>query len=279
VSRAAVVCALLTAVLACSPATGAQDWQTLTTARQHAGEDALSVDLHYAAGRLNIGPGDPGTLYRARLHYDAARVEPVSRYAAGRLTIGIETVMGWRRGGSAESGELDLRLSPEIPLDLQLKFGATAAELDLGGLRLRSAEIATGASETNVRFSAPNPERMARLDLKAGAAAFRAHRLANANAERIHVSGGVGDMLLDFSGTWQGDAAADISMGIGALTLRLPRELGVRLSRRAVLSSFQPVGFVNRDGVYYTDNWDAAPFQLTLDVSSALGSVEIQWVE
>ena len=57
-------------------------------------------------------------------------------------------------------GQLDLTLSGQVPMDLELEFGAVQANLDLGGLRLRSLDLSTGASEAELRVSAPNPEPM-----------------------------------------------------------------------------------------------------------------------
>jgi hypothetical protein len=278
VSRTTLVIACIATVVACGPA-GAQDWRTLDSSRPAAGETELAVDLAYGAGSLHVGPGDPATLYHATLRYDAGRVDPLEDYRNGRLRIGIESHRGWRGGGSTEAGELDLTLSPTVALDLKLQFGAARADLELGGLRVRSAEVSTGASETNLRFSELIRERMRRLDINAGAAAFRAHQLGHANAERIVVSGGVGDIALDFTGAWQGDTSAEISVGIGSLTLTLPRDVGVRVTRKSVLSSFTAPGLAERDGAFFSDNWDAAEHRLQLDVSSALGSVEIRWVD
>ena len=40
------------------------------------GERLLRVDLEYGAGRLEVGPGEPGTLYRATLRYDERHFQP-----------------------------------------------------------------------------------------------------------------------------------------------------------------------------------------------------------
>lgn len=278
-SRSLVVGALVAAVTACAPAAGAQDWQTMTTSRQLGTESSLSVDLTYGAGRLELGPAEPGVLYHASLHYDAARVEPVTDYSPGRLRIGIESVRGWRSGANLDQGRLDLYLSPDVPLDLNLRFGASEATVELGGLRVRRAEIATGASDSRVQFSDPNPERMRILELKAGAAAFRAEKLGNANAELLRVSGGVGELTLDFDGEWTSSTSAEVSVGVGSLILLLPRGVGVRLTRKSVLSSFEPSGLVARDGAFYSADWETAPHRLELQVSSAVGSVDVRWIE
>jgi hypothetical protein len=108
---------------------------------------------------------------------------------------------------------------------------------------------------------------------------YPSEKLGNANAETIRVSGGVGELTLDFDGEWKADTSAEVSMGVGSLILQLPRGVGVRLTRRSVLSAFEPGGLVARDGVFYSDDWDVAPYRLNLHVSSAIGSVDVRWIE
>lgn len=254
----------------------AQEWQTLTTRRQAAGERDLKVEIEFGAGTLKIEPTSGGELYNASIRYDASNFEPRAQYENGLLRLGIEGTVRGRRN-IREGSRLTLGLGDEVPLDLNLAFGAVEAELELGGLMIRNAEISTGASETKLSFSRPNRQVLERLDMKVGAASFRATGLGNANARRIEFGGGVGDIVLDFTGDWQADTNVEISMGVGSLTLILPRDVGVRLNRDTFLVSFDPQGLVRRGDGYYSEGWDKAKHHLTIDVKGAFGSVNIRW--
>lgn len=255
----------------------AQEWRTLTTRRQIAGEEDLKVKVEFGAGKLRIEPTTAGELYHASLRYDASTVEPIANYERGILRVGVEgTVKGRRQ--IREGSQLTLGLGAELPLDLELAFGAVEAELELGGLRIRNAEISTGASETKLSFSRPNQQILEQLDLKVGAASFHASGLGNANARRINFGGGVGDIVLDFSGEWQGNSRVEVSMGVGSLTLRLPRDLGVHLKRDTFLVSFDPEGLVKRGDGYYSEGWDSAKHRVTIEVKGAFGSVDVRWL-
>jgi hypothetical protein len=162
---------------------------------------------------------------------------------------------------------------------LSLKFGAAEANLELGGLRIREASISTGASQTLLTFSQPNPEVCESLVLEVGAAQFRATGLANLNAERLRVSGGVGEVTLDFTGEWRTDLAADIEMGLGALTLRVPRGVGVRVHKGGLLAGFDSEGLIKRGDAYFSEDWEDADRRLTVNVDAALGSIRMAWVE
>lgn len=267
---------LLALLLPAGPAS-AQDWRTVTGTRQYAGEERIEVDVEYGAGRLEIQPARPGLLYHARLRYDAHVFRPELSYDNGRLRVGLDG----RRGidlNADEGGRLELMLGPEPALDLDMAFGAVEADVELGGLRIRALEVSTGASETSLRFSRPNPDRARSVEIKVGAAEFHAVGLGNLNAERVRVEGGVGDITLDFTGEWQGDATASVRMGIGSLTLRLPRGLGVRVRKDSFLASFDGQELVRRGDAYYSENWDAAEHRLTISIDTALSDIDVRWV-
>jgi hypothetical protein len=272
-AAAAAAIIALVIVPACARA---QDWQTVNASRRTAGEEALRVEVEYGAGKLALSPGASGTLYRTSLRYDANAFRPVVEYANGRLRLGVS---GSSRSRNVRSGELDLKLAPDVPLDLELKFGAAEAMLELGGLRVQRLQVQTGASKTSLSVSSPNLERCRTAELQLGAARFEATGLGNLNAEHLSVQGGVGEIVLDFTGQWPADMSARVSMGLGSLTLRVPRGLGVRVTRSGILASFDSQGLVKRGDSYYSEGWDAAARKLSIDLNAALGSIRVVWVD
>lgn len=263
---------------ACGEANAQEDWRTLNNSRQSDGEDMLRVAVEYGAGTLSIGSGEAGMLYNARVHYDAEMFRPVVTYADRRLRLGVEGG-GGRGGRSIRAGELDLKLSPEVPVELELKFGAADAKLDLGGLRVRRLDIQTGASRTMLSVPEPNLEVCRFAQIQVGAARFEGTGLGNLNAEHLSVQGGVGEVTLDFTGAWASGMTANIEMGLGSLTLRMPRGLGVRVTRVGRLASFDSEGLTKRGDSYYSATWDAGDENLSLDIKAALGSIRVVWVD
>jgi len=273
--KLATIVALSAAFIATAPAT-AQDWRTITSMRQRAAEEALRVEVQYGAGRLEVGPGSASSLYRASLRYDAESVRPLVSYRDGRLRLGLDDLRV--RGRNLKSGHLQIQLGTGVPIDLQLEFGAARAELDLSGLRLTRARIATGASETTLHVSESNPETCKLFEIEVGAARFEANGLANLNAERLTLKGGVGEVVLDFTGEWQSDLTADIQMGLGSLTVRVPRGLGMRVRKGGILVGFDSQELVKRGDTWYSENWEAAARKLTLNIEAAFGTVDVTWV-
>jgi len=274
---------LAAASMAAASPLPAQTWRTLTSARQRHGETTLTVSVNYGAGEFRLSAAPEGTLYRMELRYDEDRFTPVRDYdaEAARLALGIRGRGGRVNLGDRRSGEpvpsLDLELSPDIPLILDLELGAVKSRVDLGGLALRRVRYRTGASETDLRFSQPNPEDCDELQLEAGAAALRVWSIGNANCRQVRFDGGVGDVTLDFSGAWRGEMVAGLNVAFGTLTLMLPRDAGVSVRVTRFLASFERTGFVKRGDTYYTPGYDASSRRLALDVRAALGGIDVVW--
>ena len=254
-----------------------QDWQTLSLNRAAAGEERLAVELEYGAGKLKIAAGSGEQLYQARMRYDASAFQPVTNYRDGRLQIGVED--GQLRGRHMEAGSLDIEVSPDVALDLDLAFGAAEADIDLGGLQLQQLEISTGASRTQLAFSQPNPIAAESIVFEIGAAQFTAKGLGNANTSRLSVEGGVGDIDLDFSGALASDMNVTVEMGLGRLTLRLPRGVGVRIEKDGVLAKITGEGLLQQDNVYYNANYESAERHLQFDVDAAFNTIDIVWID
>ncbi len=267
----------------------AQTWRTVTSSRQLRGEAALAVNVTYAAGRLMLAPGAPGTLYRMDLRYDEDTFEPVRAFdpEGGTLRLGVRGVdrergavrvsLGDRRR-AANLSTIDVALTPDIPLDLTVELGAAQADVDLGGLALRSVHYRTGASESRLTFDRPNRVSCTAMRLEAGAASFRVSGIANAGCRRFTFAGGVGAVVLDFTGDWRDAMDADVRVSIGELTLRIPDDVGVALRLNRFLASFARAGFEKRGTMYYSANFASARHRLTLDVTATIGGVNVEWV-
>jgi hypothetical protein len=282
VKRAAAVLAI--ALLWVVTSAGAQTLRTLTSARQMHGETSLLVDVTYAVGELKLAPAAPGDLYRMELRYDEDKFTPVREYDpdAGILRLGLRTLHGHTSIGrvhSEETPSLDIALTPEVPLQLRVDVGAAEADVEFGGLELRRLAYRTGASESHVHFSRPNPVECDELAIQVGAADFTATDLGNSNCRTMSFHGGVGDVALDFSGQWRTPADATIRIGFGSLKLRLPRDLGVAITVSRFLASFDHDGFTRRGGVYYSDNYASARVRLNLNVEAAVGGIDVTWVD
>ena len=262
----------------------AQTMRPFSTFRQLHGETRLNARVEYGAGSLRVEPGQPGELYRMNLSYDEDRFVPVSDFDASSRTV----VLGLRasgQGGVRVVSRNQLRqvasisLSPRADLALDLSLGAVDADLELGGLRISDLDLKTGASRATVRFSQPNGMRCQQATFSAGAAEVSVFGLGNSRCGEIEFEGGMGRVLLDFSGGWSSSAHVAVKMAMGELRLRLPRRVGIRLSMDKFLSSFEPAGLVRQGDSFVSPNYDSADHRLNLDLTTAMGGVSVEWVE
>jgi predicted membrane protein len=104
--------------------------------------------------------------------------------------------------------------------------------------------------------------------------------LGNARCREISLAGGAGSIVLDFTGAWT-DAFrsdAEVVVGLGSLTLRLPEDLGVEVRMTRFLASFAKEGFERRGSRYVSPNYDRARAHVQLHVKAALGDIDVEWV-
>jgi hypothetical protein len=261
----------------------AQSLRTISSGRQRTSEKALDVSIEFAAGTFSLRRDATGALYHTKLTYIEDRFRPVTEYDDGDLHLGLKSLKvsshleGEKR--EYERQAMDVALSPDVPAQVNLKFAAGNAEVDLGGMNLTSAEIHTGASQSRLTFSSPTTGECESLNLQVGAAEFHAEQLGNARCRNIDFVAGAGDLSLDFTGSWgKLDAMnADIKFGVGSLKLAFPTDIGVEVQVSRIFSSFDHSGFVKRGGSYYSGNWETAKTRLHVDITAALGSVEVAW--
>jgi hypothetical protein len=269
---------------ACASSDTEQAWRTTSAARPRDASDSLRLRVNLTGGSLRVSPADDGELYDYSMRYDAAHFEVERSFDSVSHTLSLRLDGGRRplRGLSEnekEHARLSLGLARGVPLDVALRLGAVEADLDLGGLAVDQLTVESAASNTALRFATPNPRRMRSLRFDVGAAAIEATGVGNANVEHIDVDCGAGSLTLDFSGAWAADVDARLRVRLGAVTLRVPRDVGVRARADVTLGTFERDGFREQDGVHYSANWEGARRRLTIDASMLIGTLEIERID
>ena len=172
---------------------------------------------------------------------------------------------------------MELELARGVPLDLDLNFGAVRADIDLGGLSLTGLSLSTGASESTIDVSEPNPLEMETAHVEAGATQFSMMGLGNLNADRIEIDAGVGEITLGLDGRWRRDSRLVIDVGVGSLELRVPEGLGIQLRKNSFLTALDSEGLVKRGDVYESPDFQDADRRVIIDLDAAFGRVSVVW--
>ncbi len=238
--------------------------------------ESATVELLFGAGKLKVKAGASDQLFSGHFRYNVEEWEPEVTYGDSVLTIeqgSAEGDWGWPTGNVRNEWELEF--SPEILLEMNLQIGAGEGDLDFTGLRLAELDLDAGAGDLKMRFDEPNESVMSRLSLDAGASKLEVVGIGNASPERVQIQGGVGDITLDFTGTWSHSADVEVTAGIGALTLRLPDDVGVRVEVEGGLSSVDVSGLHRSGDAYVNDAYGEADIELDISVTTGIGQVSL----
>ena len=246
-------------------------------------EEELWVKVHFSHGDFSLHAGEKGEVYSLELDYDQRTVSKMVNYrTVGKRGI-LEVEVKGRKGvrlRRKEKNYLFIAVNPGLPISLDLSLGASEATVDLSGLRIADLKLDVGAGDVDVYFDQPNPEPLRRMQIEAGLSELRIYSLGNANCQYLIFEGGVGEFFLDFRGNWQKDARAEIDMGLGDLTVKLPRNLGVKLIfDKSFLTSLTADSFIKEGNQYTSENYQQARHHLTLKVEAGIGDINIKWTE
>jgi hypothetical protein len=97
--------------------------------------------------------------------------------------------------------------------------------------------------------------------------------LGGLNLERVAVEMGVGDLHLDLTGGWRQDVSIDLRGGIGKATVRLPRDVGVRVEARSGLGDIHTAGLTKQGDFYVNEAYGRSPATLYISVRSGIGKI------
>jgi len=262
----------------------AQDWQVIAQSRQARSESNLQVSVRFASGHVTLKPGLPGALYQTEMRYDANDFVPNVRYDASsrrlRVSLSTDDTDADIDVDTDSPQRLLLTLPRDIPVNLNMELGATASDIELGGVALEQADIKIGASEATISFSESNPIACERFEVVMGAAQLYVDHLGNAGCARVEVTGGVGELTIDLTGSWfaEGSSLA-VKVGLGQVTLRIPRSLGVRVELDRLLAGFDRAGFVRRGSSYLSRDYDGAQAKLDITIHAVFGDVDVVWLD
>ena len=89
--------------------------------------------------------------------------------------------------------------------------------------------------------------------------------------------GGGGATTLDLTGRWTSTLRVRAKQALGNLKLVLPKDAGVRIVLDRTLTSFTPVGFVQDGAAWVTPNFRTAARTIQIDITTAVGGIEVRW--
>jgi hypothetical protein len=249
-------------------------------------EKSLEATVRFDVGSLEISQeSDAASLYSLDLYYDKASYMPDIQYDSafageeGRFSFGLESThkVGIRK--ERHNNRLRLAFTESIPLKLQVTAGVGESRLSLSKIKLAQMDFQSGMGEAKIKAYEPNPIQCEYIRLKNGVGSIEAVGLGNLNFREFEFEGGIGGADLEFTGDWKQNANIRITVGIGGVNIRMPREIGARVeAEKHFLSGVHLEGFSKRDSVYYSNNYDSAAIRISIRVTTGIGEFRITWI-
>ena len=246
-------------------------------------EASLDTDVTLDVGSIEISGESSSKLYTLDLEYDKSNYQPEINYdqagsREGRLSFRLEGSNKLR--SHQHTNRLRLNLSDALPVSLRINSGVGDSQLALSRLRLTRLDLEAGVGGAKLSSYEPNAAICDEIRLRNGVGSLDAVGLGNLNFRRLDFEGGVGGANLDFSGEWKRDADVRIQVGVGGVTARIPRGIGVKITaEKHFLSGLQLDGF-RREGNddYYSENYDRTTVHLTVVVQTGIGGFKVTWI-
>jgi hypothetical protein len=261
-------------------------------------EKELAASLEVAFGTLTVSKGDRSKTVIAEYERDRDEKQRLEmsyeiEHDRGNLDIELtdskrsrkrdDSSISWEEHREHRSDYEDRYLSTKftdaIPIAFKIALGAGKGDFDFTGLKVNRLKISAGASSADLRCDEPNVVSCDEVIIESGVSKFSAEGLCNLNFRKLKFSGGIGGYKLDFGGKLQQNAAAEIEVGLGAVTVYVPRDMPVRVMYDD--SWFSSMDFDDsfvrvKKSLYETASFRGSDTYLTIKVESGLGSVKLR---
>lgn len=267
----------------------AQQSHVQTVGLEGAREVVAEINGGFGTIILNRGASEPLMTITERSKEEngesTVHVEYTIENGTGYLTVDL----GTRRGedmnalaclvNGSGSRTWQLTVSDQVPIHFDITLGAGEASLDLTDVFVRGFHLDAGAGAVRMKVDRPNRERTGEVSISAGVGSFRGEGLGNLRFSTLDFEGGLGEYHLDCSGDLPDRARIISDVGVGSMTIVLPKEVAAKaMMDDNWLSSRKLAGFVRRgDETYFSRNYKDAQRRVLLDLQSGLGSVAVRW--
>jgi len=244
----------------------------------------LYLRLDIDVGELDIRPsGEPREIYLVA-RYERRRYELDVEFDEddNELKVYFDIHKWFKKEDRGESvARLELELPENVPIEIESRVKAGVTNIELGGIRLRAAELKLLAGETVISFSEPNRDILEEfyIDVKIGELSLE--KLGNANFRYAAIDGSIGELSVDFTGELEPefDREVDLNLSIGETVIYLYEDEPVRfsVSKFLFLTAVDvPPEFRRRGRYYFSRTYEEAKHRMEISISPGLGSLDVR---
>lgn len=201
--------------------------------------------------------------------------------AAESASVHLEMAVGTFKldtdapAGTLMSGEFEYRPASWAP-QIDYSVEATAGTLRVTQPRVDGFNLGRAQRNTwDVSLANDVPVDLS-VTFGAGEASLD---LGDSLVRTLRVAQGAGDTTIDLSGEWRDSMSADITAGVGALKIKVPEDVGVRVTgKREGVGDFRAEGLTADGDTYVNDAYDTSDVKLEINVVRGVGEVVIETV-
>lgn len=92
----------------------------------------------------------------------------------------------------------------------------------------------------------------------------------------LDIQMGAGEVTVDLNGDWNSDFDASIKGGVGKLTLRLPRDVGVRVDATKGIGSIHTTGLKAEGRGYVNEAFGKSKVTLRIQMAAGIGDIHLE---
>jgi hypothetical protein len=234
------------------------------------------------SGRLEVHPGGD-KLVEGAIIYDIPEWKPLITTGSDRIQVKQDERWIHTHWDNPKN-DWDLKLGTVKPFHFKVRTGVSRAKLSLGGVPLTRLSVNAGVGTCNILFNDENPESMQLLKVQSGVGQTEVQDILNANPREVKVSGGVGEVRLDFTGKKpEHDIHARIEGGVGGFDISISEDVPaiIRVNGLTGVDLRGKIHVTSRSfgsGVYETDSYSDGGSVLDIRVSMGLGGLTLRTV-
>jgi hypothetical protein len=246
--------------------------------------ESATVNLHGALGETNVKSlVESKNLFEADLAYvgelEFNATGDTEKSVTLRQKSGIPFKGLFRR--NLDGLHWDVRISPDLPVALNVHGTVGPTRLDLTGLKLKSVSLHGIVSKSELVL--PTSEDGYSVHIHGNVGPFKVTMPANTNID-MHVHGNVGKTEIDFPEK-AGTTTVNLHGSVGKVQVAVAPETAVRVVANGNLGSVRTPdhlrraktrkSFIAASGTWETEGFDEAERQITVRMQGGVGSLSI----
>jgi hypothetical protein len=202
--------------------------------------------------------------------------QTVPRQGAESVTANITMGVGRLRIAGGAEQLLDAQFTYTIPKWRPIvQYDVSGTK---GNLVVRQPTAERIVPDTNVRYEWDlRLNNDVPMDLKVDLGAGQSNiDLRGLNLGKLDLNTGAGHVIVDLTGDWQRDVTTTINAGVGNLTVRLPKGVGVRVDIDRGIGTVNAEGLRRDSDAYVNDAFGQTAVTMRVLVSAGVGAITLQ---